>query len=284
MAKKPKGGPEIPRDDYVYGHTADKVPHLTVSFDPSGRITVREVDPDSIRRQISHVRKGKGDKVLFSAPANDFSLSRGHLDELKTRFDYLLAADTNTISDHNGPVRFSGYTASACTIAVIAEPLQVLTKEIRFQPLVSYLILDSGADTKPELLGWHLALTRHTDTPYLRTRRLGFIVDSELGKHLDINARKVPYFAEHLLPNNTALIYASGDKSEMFANQMLKYCDNIAGQVLIQFKRHDIDTLLKEPSFQVGSAVCLAIAHASKASNTGQNGQRPAKPERPTQL
>lgn len=270
MTKKPKGDPEIPRDDYVYGHTADKVSHLTVSFDLSDGITIHEVDPHSIRRQITHVRKGKDDKVLFSAPANDFSLSRGHLDELKTRFDYLLAADTNTISDHNGPVRFSGYTASACTIAVITDPLQALTNEILFQPLASYLILDSGAETKPEPLGWHLALTRHTDTPFLRTKRLGFIVDSELGKHLDINARKVPYYAGHPLPSNTALIYASGDKSEMFANQMLKYCDNIAGQVLVQFKRHGIDALLKEPSFQVGSAVCIAISHAPKTSNNPQ--------------
>lgn len=266
MAKKPKGEPEIPRDDYVYGQAAEKVSQLTITFDSEGRVTIHEIDPGSIRRQITHVRKGKDDKVLFSAPANDFSLVRGHFDELKTRFDYLLAADTNTIRDRHGPARFGGYTASACTIAVIADPLQSLTSEIQFQPLCSYLILDSAAEAKLEPLGWHLALSRHTNTPFLRSQRLGLIVDSELGKHLDINSRKVPYYADYVLPSNTALIYASGDKSEMFANQMLKYCDNIAGQVLGQFKLKSLDAVMKEPSIRVGSAMCFAIPHVSKTA------------------
>ncbi|MDD0974659.1 hypothetical protein [Pseudomonas fontis] len=264
MAKKHKGAPEIPRDDYVYGHASKKTSQLTITVDPSGRIFIPELDPSSIRRQITHARKNKDDKVLYSAPADDFGVSLNPIEHLKTKFDFMLAVDTNTIRDANGPVRFNGYTASACTVVVISEPLQEWGTEIQIKPLASYLILDSGDDIKTEPLGWHLALTRHTDTPFLQSKRVGMVVDSELGKHIDINARRLPYYADHLLPNNTALVYASSDKAEMFANKMLKYCDNLAGQLLERFEKIGIGAALKASTFQLGSARCFAICHVRK--------------------
>lgn len=262
VAKKSKSGPEIPRDDYVYGNTTDVVSALTVRFDSMGGVSIDEIASATIRRQLSHVRarKDKGDKVIVSVPANDFSLSRSHFEELKSRFDYLAAVDTNTIADINGPVRLAGYAVSACTISVIAEALSTLHSEIRFQPLASYLILDTAAAIKHEPLGWHLAL-KHMDTPFLRCQRLGMIVDSDLGKHLGINSQKLPYFGNHVLPTNTSLIYASADRSDTLPNQMIKYSDNIAGQVLTHFKKNGIDLLLQEPSSKIGTALYYLISH-----------------------
>lgn len=264
MAKKRDGEPEIPRDDWVYGYASEKTSHLTIHFAPSGSISIPELDPASIRRQITHARVNKDDKVLFSAPADDFGLTLSPTEHLKTKFDFVLAVDTNTIRDGSGPVRFNGFTASACTVVAINEPLQEWGKELQLQPLASYLILDAGDEAKAEPLGWHLALTRHCDTPFLRSKRLGMIVDSELGKHIDINARALPYYANHLLPSNTLLVYASSDRAEMFANKMLKCCDNFAGQLLNTFKKYGIDAALKATTFQVGSAKCFAVCHIRK--------------------
>ncbi|TFZ37281.1 hypothetical protein EWW49_10135 [Pseudomonas syringae] len=266
MAKKhkksAKGKQELPRHEWVYGHGTEKVSSLTVTMHPSGEVVIHEVDPATIRRQMTTTRpNGKDDKVRFSAPADHFGLELDYIEHLKTKFDYMLASDTNTISDANGPTRFEGYMVSACTIVIIAEHLQAWGREVFIQPLTSYLILDSGPDTNAELLGWHLALTRHTNTPFLHTQRLGMVVDSELGKHIDINARRVPYYADYLLPCNTALVYASSDSSDTLANAMLKYCDNVSGQLLEQFKHHGVARMLEDNHFRVGTARCFAINH-----------------------
>ncbi|UII72945.1 hypothetical protein LVW35_07140 [Pseudomonas sp. HN11] len=260
MSKKRKGVPEIPRDDYVYGHTADLVSQLTMMVDPKGGLTVAEVDPSSIHRKLSHP-KTKGDKIILSTPTNDFSLQETYTQELQTRFDYLAAVDTNTIADKQGPIRFDGYVVSAATVSVIAEPLQSLHEKSIFQPLVTYLILDPDFIASHEPLGWHLALTRHMDTPHLRSSRLGVVVDHDLRAHPAINARELPYYGDHLLPSHAALIYASADKRDTIGNLMIHYCDNIAGQILTQFKKHGIAAVLKQESFRVGSAVCVAIPH-----------------------
>ncbi|MFH7423317.1 hypothetical protein RA276_33345, partial [Pseudomonas syringae pv. tagetis] len=76
-------------------------------------LSVREVDPSRIRYQIPYVREKKDDNALYSAPADDFSKSLDHYEELKARFDYLMAGDTNTLNEI-----YQGYRVSACCIYV----------------------------------------------------------------------------------------------------------------------------------------------------------------------
>jgi len=263
MSRKRNGEQELPRTEWTYGHATQETSRLTITLDPSGRIHIPEIDPTTIRRQITHTRTNKDDKVLFSSPADDFGQTLEPTEQLKSKFDFILAVDTNTIRDKNGPMRFNGYTASACTIVTINEPTHEWGTEIRFQPLASYLILDAGEKVQAEQLGWHLALTRHTNTAFLRSKRLGMIVDCELGKHIDINSQAEPYHGVHLLPDNTKLIYASSDRSATFANSMLKCCDNIAGQMLDHFKRLGIESALSATRFQIDTARCFSICHIS---------------------
>lgn len=255
-----------PRIDYVYGVGSKEVTELSITFDPSGAIHIADIDPSTIRRQITYAKENSKDKVVYSVPADHFGQDLDQVAYLKTKFDFMLAVDTNTLKDQHGLIRFDGHAVSACTIAVVTKPVQSWDGEFQITPLASYLILDldPAVEVKHEPLGWYLALTRHTNTPFLNTKRLGMVVDSELGKHVDINARRVPYYAQHMLPVNTTLIYASSDKPEMFANDMLKYCDNVAGQTLDQFKLHGIENILKEQLLQIGTAKCLAISHAPK--------------------
>lgn len=132
--------PKIPREEYVYGTTADVVSSLTFTFDPvRGTISIPEVDPSTITRKLTHKRENKDDKVIYSAPAEDFSLSLGYIDELKKRFDYLIAVDTNT---RKKPYVQNGYSVSASCIYCIIEPLRAHTDKIPYQYLASYVILD----------------------------------------------------------------------------------------------------------------------------------------------
>lgn len=256
--KRKQATPKLPRNDYIYGSTAGVVSTLTFTVDPAtGAASIAEVDPSTITRRLTHKREGKDDKVIYSAPADDFSLSLGHFDELKRRFDYLIAVDTNT---RKKLATQESYAISASCIYYISEPIHTLVSQINYQHLASYIILDRNIQAKHESLGWHLAIMRHVAHPVLRTSRIGIIVDSELGKHLEINSRKVAYYSDHYLPENVTLLYASGERTDTFANGMIKHCDSCANTILDEMERRDLDELIQKKAPFEGSAKWFCIS------------------------
>ncbi len=249
---------KIPRDHFIIGHTDDVVTELTLTLDPiTGVPSIPELDPASLRSQISHVREKKDDKVLYSSPTDGFvALGESFIAQLKKKFDYLIAIDTNTLKD---PTRTNGCRISACASCAIPGSLSEAFGDVVFQPVAAHLILDPGPDVNPEPLGWHLIIQKLSRIPALNSKRIGIIVDSELGLHLDINARKIPYYGEHILPQNMTLIYASSDKPEIFANHMLKHCDHMAELTLDDFRTKDPDFMFHVKGQKYGSAICVPI-------------------------
>lgn len=261
MSDKKKGkrnqDPKIPRDHFVIGHTAGVVSQLTFNIDPvTGTPSISELDPASLRSQISHAREnGKDDKVLVSLPTDDFAaLGESFLERMRKKFDYLIAVDTNTELE-----RIDGFKVSACFICCIVEPLAALKDEVPYEHLACYLILDSGDEGNAERLGWHLVATVHINTPYLRTQRVGVIVDSELADHVAINARAKPYYGNHLLPQNMSLIYASSDKIETFANEMIRMNDKNSSHFMRTVKERGLSTLQLKGGMKMGTATCHFI-------------------------
>lgn len=253
--KHKKGQKTVPRDEWIYGHTTKEISSLTMRMDPvTGQLNVLEIDPTTIRRQITHKREGKDDKVLYSAPAKDFSLSLSDFSELKKSFHYLMAADTNTLNDI-----YQGYRVSACCIYVVKQPLQSLSSDISYEHHASYLILNTEHQAKSEPIGWHLAITRSIVPQFLQTNRIGMIVDSELGKHLEINAGKEPYYDTNYLPPTMQFIYASSDKSATLANDMIRSCDTGAKMLLNEFKKVGIAQVLRHEPIRVGTALCFSV-------------------------
>ena len=226
-----------------------------MEYDPTTQqLHIPEIDPGSIRRQITHKREGKDDKVLYSAPADDFSMSLSDFAELKTRFDYLMAVDTNTLIETH-----QGYRVSVCSIYVVKEPLPSLGAEVRYDHHASYIILNTDHEAKSEPIGWHLAITRSLDPLSFQRFKIGIIVDSELGKHLDINSGREPYYGECYLPPSLKFLYASSDKSATYANNMIRLCDTAATMVLEEFKRIGIADVLKHKPIEVGTALCFPV-------------------------
>lgn len=253
--KRHKGQEKLPRDEWIYGHATKEVSSLTFQMDPiTGQLNILEIDPSTIRRQITHKREGKDDKVLYSAPANDFSLLAGDFQDLQTRFDYLMAVDTNTLKDIHG-----GYRVSACSIYVVKENLRSIRSDLPFAHHASFLILNTDHEAKSEPIGWHLAITQSLVPQFLASNRIGMIVDSELGKHLDINAGKEPYYGAYLLPPLLKFLYASSDKSANFANEMIRYCDNAATQILSKFREVGITGVSRPGALQLGTASCFQV-------------------------
>lgn len=245
----------LPRREWIYGSTADVVSSLTIQMDPTtNQLKILEVDPATIRRQITHERADKDDKVIYSAPSADFSLSLTDFSELKSRFHYLMAVDTNTLNDIH-----QGYRVSACCIYVVKEPLQALSTEIPYQHHASYLILNTDHQAKSEPLGWHLAISRSIPGDFVQRHRIGVIVDSELGKHVSINAYKEPYYETINLPPTMQLIYASSDKSANFTNDMIRHCDSGAKALLNEFRKRGIAEVLKHKPTPIGTALCFLV-------------------------
>ncbi|WP_053147296.1 hypothetical protein [Pseudomonas sp. P97.38] len=255
MSKKKGDGPTVPRDHFVVGHTAGNVSELTFAIDPiTGIPSVLELDPTSLRSQISYARKTT-DKVLTSSPTDGFAaLGESFIDSLRKQFDYLIAVDTNTEL-----TRVDGYKVSACCICSINVPLASVTETTPYEHLAAYLILDSGDEGNAELLGWHLVATVHINTPFLRTQRVGVIVDSELGDHVAINARTKPYYGNHLLPDNMTLVYASDAAAETFINGMIKMNDRNAGGLIEAVKQKGLSTLQLQGGVKLGTAICHCI-------------------------
>jgi hypothetical protein len=254
MAKGDDTG--IPRDDVVIGTAKEMVDRLTVTIDPvSGEVEVAEIDPSTIRRQISYTKQNGKDKVIYAAPAKDFSMLDNHFRHLKNSFDYLIAVDTNTRNPSSGT---GGKKISACVTYAVTQPLEAIRDEIRYEAMVSYLIIDDDVGAKHEPLGWHLALS-HIPKHLLGTKRIGVIVDSELGQHIEMNARKAPYFSSHLLPPLVTLIYSSSDKPALFTNEMLRFCDRAATMLLNASKTRPLEELSAHDHVQVGRARCYQV-------------------------
>jgi hypothetical protein len=257
--KKPS---KIPRDHYVVGHTAGVVSRLTLTIDPvTLQPSILELDPSSLRSQISHARQnGKGDKVLVSTPTDDFAaLDESFITQLQKKFDYLVAVDTNTELD-----RIDGYKVSACCVCGVLQPLASLTDRVPYQTLACHLILDSGDMGNAERLGWHLVATVTINTPFLRTQRIGVVVDSELADHVAINARTKPYYGDHFLPENVSLVYASSDKIETLVNEMIRLNDKNAVQLIKAVKREGIPALQLQGGVQYGTATVHCIEPFSR--------------------
>jgi len=146
-----------------------------------------------------------------------------------------------------------------CASSAISQSLDALPADVQSQPVTAYLILDPGPTVNPEPLGWHLNISRLTTIPALSSKRVGVIVDSELGLLPDINARKIPYYGEHMLPGNMTLIYASSDKPEIFVNEMLKHCDAMAELGIAEFRKSAPSLLSCLRGQKYGTAICVPI-------------------------
>ncbi|MCQ2996044.1 hypothetical protein NLO95_18240 [Pseudomonas syringae] len=246
-----------PRLDAVYGNTSGDVSFLTITFDENGRLTIPELDPGSIQRRITYEREGKREKVVYAAPAEDFTQDKSQWGEVVRRFDYLMAVDTNTLKELPNGIR-----VSVCTVFGFSNAIALLGKNDHSKHLESYLICDTNTDfaISHEPIGWHLAVTRSAMSFIQGGKRVGLITDHDLGGIADYNSGRSPYFSDFVLPDTIALLYASSDKTDNFANILIRECDRGATKILEKVKDRTICSFLHEGELiELGSALCFRV-------------------------
>ena len=225
--KRPAGASHSERTDSVYGTVSVTDGYLTIQYDPlQDAIEIEGAEPGSTRTESYHLRDSGKPKVISSVPT--FGSSPFTTTKALLVYDRVIAIDTNTrIVD--------GVRWAVCFSYHVPEPLSRYKGEFPWFPLGAFLIRDVVDGVNPEQIGWHLTLQHYLPRFRHDDESLAVVVDSELGRHRDINARTSGYYGTHLLPPRTALIYASSDKDKnTLQGTLIRACDAASTQIWTQ--------------------------------------------------
>lgn len=164
--------------------------------------------------------RAKGEKVLFQVPGGVAMDLSGAFSAHS--FDWLIAVDTNT--KESGAERISITGALLARAALMPGCLRLERLELKcyeFRNVVG----------KPENLAWREVLR---GLPLeVRGKRIGLVVDSDLGQIESYNSQTLPIYENFYLPTYVKLIYASSDfKNEHAYNLLISRADAEAREIL----------------------------------------------------
>lgn len=162
----------------------------------------------------------KGEKVLFQVPS-DARLDLNNAFSAHT-FDWLIAVDTNTKTSGAEQISVTGALLARATLVpgyIKLERFELRCSEYR------------NVVGKPENMAWREVIR---GLPLeVRGKRIGLIVDSDLGQIEAYNSQSMPIYEQYYLPTYVKLIYASADfKSEHVYNRLMSRVDAEARGVL----------------------------------------------------
>jgi hypothetical protein len=217
-----------PRLQRIYSTTKKGITEISLSFDPQNGAILFDTEMTNIYSETTFDRP-KGQKVVSRVPI----LGGAHFkidDAIEKNFDIVFAIDTNTRNIRGYSISISGVIQCQKVFAV--DSMGMAKKY--WQWFTPFCMEFLEVKSKPENLGW-MMLIDYITSP-LRDffkKRIGIIVDSDLGKLNQYNLRKSPIYEEVLLPKNIQLIYASSDVGrDLFPNQMLKLADRASARCL----------------------------------------------------
>jgi hypothetical protein len=212
------------KKDSVVATLAPTGSKFSIVYDPvQDRVLFPDAKIEQLHQAIYYDRDSGKEKIVSQIPCQN---EKGYLSQIKSlqaNVDFLFAVDTNT-------TEIDGQRTSFCVSYHVPQILSIYRSVFPFTPFAGFEINEVCPAVNPERVGWHLLITHILEAAaYDPRQRIGIIVDSELRLHPAINCRESPYYADHLLPLNIQLIYASADvgKNEL-ANQMMSYCDKAA--------------------------------------------------------
>lgn len=150
-------------------------------------------------------------------------------------FDWLMAIDTNTSVILEKKVHF-GFAVEI--VSMTQQGLKFINPEFRYAAHFTF----SGDYEKPELMNWKQFIEFVIkDAGYTPEKKIGIIVDSELGNIQAYNKREIPIIDNFFLPRNFQLLYASADaQNDSVFNQAIAYCDKSATEILNEMKNGSI--------------------------------------------
>lgn len=207
------------------------MPIDTVSLDrENGEIQLmyqgKTVTPVSATVELNHPRQN-GEKVIAQSNVSP-NMLRSHPDAVFEEFDVVFALDTNTKIVKGRKISVTG--------VVLA---QLLHAKSGYHPLLKFAAIHClefwDAKDFPERIGWAEAILGIKNNPSFNdSTRLGIIVDAHLDDLKKINGRQEPVYGDIYLPQNARLLYASADKKNDSAANMLMTLADKKAKVLLQ--------------------------------------------------
>jgi hypothetical protein len=181
-----------------------------------------EITPQRAWFGSHSIRKSGKERPRTRIPINPENLNFNGLMNLR-RFDRIFAIDTNTNLLPNGET-----LSVSCLVECRLREEKKYT-DFEFIPIGVFSFIN-GPAPKYENFAWYIAISAiEQNTENFKDKNFALITDSDLGQHGDINAREVPYFSKHVLPNQFTILYAT-DKGQEVLNQPIKLCDKEAGK------------------------------------------------------
>ncbi|WP_321414383.1 hypothetical protein [uncultured Desulfobacter sp.] len=226
--------PKKPRSETIYFTTKGEVSEIQFDYDNEGNLYMPDADPNTVRVEKSYSRASGKDKILTSvftsAASANFEIDK----TLRESYAYVYSIDTNSLN-------FKGTKISICTCYAVPAHLKHYTKEIPFNLLASYLIINPKPEINPECIGWHLVMSHNTNMAFSELNKLAVIVDSEKDSLLQFNQRLRPFYNNCHLKDHVYFVYASDKDKDSLPGQMLKMCHNVSNQIAKKMKEDDIN-------------------------------------------
>ena len=225
-----------PRLQSIYSTTKRGVTEISLSFDPQSGA----VDFDAVMTNIyseATFDRSKGKKVVSRVPILDRAYFEIN-DALEKNFDIVFAIDTNTRKIREFSISVSGVIKCQKVFAI--DPIAIAKRYWQF--FTPFCMEFTEVKSKPENLAWMMLIDYLTSpSKHMLNKRIGLIVDSDLGNLNQYNLRISPIYERFFLPKNIQLIYASSDVGrEFFPNQMLKLADKASNMCLKALEAGDI--------------------------------------------
>jgi hypothetical protein len=208
------------REEKIYSTTNGKVTEISLSINQKGNIEF-DTKMINIYSETTYDRL-KGEKVLSRVPLEEIAQFEINT-AIDNNFDIIFAIDTNTRFIKGYAISVSGVIQSQKVFAV--DPGGIASKF--WQYWTPFCMEFIEIKSKPENLGW-MMLIEHLNFKLknIMKKRIGIIIDSDLGNLNEYNLRARPIYGEFLVPENIKLIYASSDGgAEFFGNKMLRLAD-----------------------------------------------------------
>lgn len=202
-------------------------------FGNNGKVTCHEAVPGSVQSYSSYKRQSGKEKYVVQSPGSGQSAHVNQIYNIQSNYDWLAGMDTNDYDYHGRRISVASSFLSETSIKQTSFSAKILP---------AFIISEVRDDLNPEVVGWHLFFNHILPLVEVSSeRRLGFVVDSELGKHQSINSRQIPYYQDFYLPENVDLIYASSDTGTDAPNGLIKACDKASRELFGQVESGAIE-------------------------------------------
>lgn len=148
------------------------------------------------------------------------------------KYKHLLAIDTNT-------KLFSGGIFTQPTNVSVGAALAYLVKagKVSVEP-VNRPFIAAFNSPKPENENWmHLIELLRESCQCTDARKIGIIVDSDLGNLNDYNQRIKPIWDNYYLPGEFELIFASDKVTDIIFNRMIATCHKLSSIMLEKIEK-----------------------------------------------